>query len=1005
MKTYRKPICTLAAVLAGLSALAGGGSVEMVDCTASSLSLAWSGAADGRMYKVSLFHERNVGGGAGEPVWRESFRGAPSRSGESEDAESYLESIADHSGWQGMHLCFSTQEGSLRLDAEMGDSWLLSPEIDITGVDSPAVSIMLRALVTPRSGDAQAVPVMAVAGGRTNVIGTAVAGRQFSRSWLPIGDGAPRRFRLLLTPAENGFPCDIDVMGVGVYKDYRAGSTERVLDMAVNTTNRVCKLEGLVPREYICRVDALSGNGETEKCVGECKADLINPPSREKSMTVKMLFLVLQIGIIVFAAKLGGMLASVLRMPGVIGELGAGVLIGPYALGKIGFTVWGFDIFEHGIFPLSAGTADFPVSVELYGICTIASVVLLFLSGVETNFKMFLRYSFAGLIIGVGGVVVSFLLGNWCASMPLPWLGDTLLHHFIPIPMFDNLSMFSPPALFMGILGTATSVGITARILSERKKMDSREGVTIMASAVIDDVIGIVVLAIGLGVIKSASGAGAGASGAHSLPWGDVGMVAAKAFGVWLIGTVLGLALARKISFVLKLFKSPVAVATLAFAMALIIASIFQAMDLSLIIGAYVMGLALSRTDIRHLIQENLQSIYTFFVPIFFCVMGMLVDLSQLASRDVLVFGAIYTALSILAKILGCALPAYFCGFNAVGALRIGSGMIPRGEVALIIAGMGLSMGYLDSKVFGIGIMMTLVTTLAAPPALVALFNVKRPGARDDLASTKDSRPVSFKLGSDNAARVMIDRLIAAFRNEGFFTSLLNPEEDIWHVSRDTAEITTRRRGDTIEFECTPEEEAFIGTAIVEICTELNSLAQEFAKPLKSGEIASFMKEGQKARLSGDSDVLHCIRRFIAIPRIDASSVDDLVEKMIAEIVKTNPAAITDAAKAKEAVMTRENAMSTGLDRGLAVPHGRTDAVKDLVGAVAIVGNEHGIPGYPTIDNGPVRIVVLTIAPSQGSAPHLRVMSYLSRKLRENDGIARLSSCKTSSEMMKFLLY
>ena len=351
--------------------------------------------------------------------------------------------------------------------------------------------------------------------------------------------------------------------------------------------------------------------------------------------------------------------------------------------------------------------------------------MLLFLSGIETNLKMFLRFAFTGSLVGIGGVVASFLFGDLCAVYLLPKFLPATFGHLADLPTLQ--AILSPAAMFMGIMSTATSVGITARILSERRKMDTEEGVTIMAGAVIDDVLGIIVLAIGMGIIAASGKAEAGSS----VNWLGIGKVAANAFGVWLGGTVIGILLARRISWLLKFFRSPVAIATLAFGLSLVIAGLFESMGLTLIIGAYVMGLALSRTDLKHLIQENLQSVYTFLVPVFFCVMGMMVDVSALCSKPVLIFGAIYTVLAVAAKVVGCAIPSLFCGFNTLGALRVGAGMIPRGEVALIVAGIGVptvvdGKPILSQEVFGIGILMTLVTTVVAPPCLVALFSTRR---------------------------------------------------------------------------------------------------------------------------------------------------------------------------------------------------------------------------------------------------------------------------------------
>ena len=137
----------------------------------------------------------------------------------------------------------------------------------------------------------------------------------------------------------------------------------------------------------------------------------------DHDMTHKMMVLAIQIGIILFAARLGGMLAEKIKLPSVLGELGAGIVIGPFALGKIPLG----HHFHYGLFPEWA--ANFAISPELYGICTIASIVLLFLAGVETDLKMFMRYSFAGSLVGIGGVVASFIFGDVLAVFLLPKIG------------------------------------------------------------------------------------------------------------------------------------------------------------------------------------------------------------------------------------------------------------------------------------------------------------------------------------------------------------------------------------------------------------------------------------------------------------------------------------------------------------------------------------------------------------------------------------------------------
>ena len=722
------------------------------------------------------------------------------------------------------------------------------------------------------------------------------------------------------------------------------------------------------------------------------------------------MFLVLQIGVIIFAAKLGGMLASLIRLPSILGELAAGILIGPWALGGIGF---GDGLFADGLFHGAAlreiasttGVAFDAASPALYGIATLASVILLFLSGLETNLKMFLKYSFVGSMVGVGGVLVSFLFGDLCAVYLLPEFFENFAF-LKTLPLAEAMTREAP--LYMGIMSTATSVGITARILSEKKKMDSEEGTTIMAGAVIDDVLGLIVLAIGNGIIAANAAMANGGVGENGMDWGSIGLVAAKAFGVWLGATVIGVFAARKIStFLKRFFRSPIVIATMAFGLSLILAGFFEFMGLAMIIGAYVMGLALSRTDLKHMIQETLSPVYTFLVPIFFCVMGMMVDVTQLCSTPVLVFGAIYTVLAVAAKVLGCMLPSMCCGFNALGGLRIGAGMVPRGEVALIIAGIGLSSKYLTQEIFGIGILMTLVTTVVAPPALVALFKPKVRGVRHPKPNHGGSREICFEMEARDIADYVTTKLVAEFRDEGFFTSLLSKEDNIWEIAMDDMEISVRRDGRRILIQCTPEEEAMVMTAWMEVASKVNDLARSISKPMRRDDFDKLLKDSEKAKKGAGRNMLRYLQGFVMLPGFKAATKKEAIEKIVSAIAKECPNHVRDVNAATAAVLKREDSMSTGLDHGIAVPHGRDPSIHGIVGAVAIVDNSQSQSGrciddYKTIDDSPVEIIVLTIANDQAQTPYLQLMANISRVLRVDDGYSRLSKCKTPQEMKMF---
>ncbi len=686
-------------------------------------------------------------------------------------------------------------------------------------------------------------------------------------------------------------------------------------------------------------------------------------------MTHRMMMLAIQLGLLLFVARLGNIVFEKLRLPGVLGELCGGILVGPFMLGK-----YALPGFPHGVFPISS--PDFPISPELYGFCSVAAIVLLFMVGLETDIKLFMRYSLAGTMVGIGGVVFSFIFGDLLAVFLLPML-QTGPHDF-----------FSPPCIFLGIMSTATSVGITARILSEKRKLESPEGVTILAGAVFDDVLGIVLLAVGLGVISASKGPG-------GIDWAHIGVIAAKAIGIWLAATIIGLMAARRISLLLKRFRDQSSIATLALGLALILSGLFEEAKLAMIIGAYVMGLSLSRTDISHVIQENLRPVYALLVPVFFTVMGMLVNVELLGSKTVLGFGLLYTVAAALAKILGCGIPSLFCNFNLRGAARIGFGMLPRGEVALIIAGIGLAAGLLSQEVFGVGVMMTLLTTLLAPPTLVALFKSPASGLRKPVADAR-TEPIVFTFPSTDTAELLVNKLVSAFEREGFFVHTLNNEDHIMQLRKDNVVIGFQWDGPTIVFDCDAREAVFVSTAMIEVLAEFEQAIRELRRPIDHASIVRRLNTG-----AGPSAKRPSLAQFITadalIPDLHATTKEEAIDELLQALDRCN--LLRSVTRAHDAVLEREKSMSTGMQDGVAIPHARTDAVDKLVCAIGM--KPDGID-FAALDGLPSTIFVLTLSPRQSTAPHMQFMATVSNCLDER-GRRALLMCRTASAMHRVL--
>lgn len=691
----------------------------------------------------------------------------------------------------------------------------------------------------------------------------------------------------------------------------------------------------------------------------------------------QMVILVFQLAVIIFAARAGGGLMRRLKLPGVLGELLSGVIIGPYFLGHIPLP---WLNLPHGVFPRIEG---FPVSTELYGFATIASLILLFIVGLETDFRQFLKYSVAGTVIGLGGVAVSFAAG----SLSCVFFGFGENRHF-----------FTPTALFLGALCTATSVGITARILSERKKMDTPEGVTILASAIIDDVLGIIALAIIISLIDVLKVGGDGSIG--GLPWGNITHVAVRTVLVCLAFSALGLCFSSRIGRFLKFFQNPTTFTTMALGLAFFAAGIFETAGLAMIIGAYVMGLSLSKTDIAFIVQERLHNLYDFFVPVFFAVMGMMVDMERLTKWEVIAFGLIFGVLATLAKIIGCAVPALFLNFNMVGAFRIGAGMIPRGEVALIISGIGMSAGILDPDTFGAAIIMTLFTTILAPPILYVALAIPGKGVTVERASD-DFRQSRFPFPSEAVADAATQNILSAFRGEGFFLSMVDSSSRLYHIRKDDLAFSMWRDDTvTIVFSSNRRDVTYIHTVIYESLVEMHQDLDRLKELAKPKEFRRTLRSVTSVRTLPIKEKREILRPDCVIMRLQARTKDAAIHELVRKLdggalpIKCEEDVLTSVAE-------RENAAPTDLEYGVSMPHGRTDAVSSVMAAVGLA--PEGMD-FTCLDGSPARLVILVASPKNTSGPHLHFLASITASLRTKELVDEVLASQNETEVVRKLI-
>ena len=695
-----------------------------------------------------------------------------------------------------------------------------------------------------------------------------------------------------------------------------------------------------------------------------------NGQAPDNSLVSKITFLVFQLALITFAAWTGGLVFKKFKLPGVLGEITAGVLIGPYLLGSL--PIFGFP---QGMFPLQA---DFPLSIELYGIATIASIMLLFLAGLETDINTFLRFSFAGSVVGISGVVFSFILGD---------LTGVILSAVI----FGKQYGFADPVpLFMGVISIATSVGISARILSDKRKMDSPEGITIVSAAMIDDVLGIIILAIVIGIAKSAY-----------IDWNQVSLVASKAIIIWLGFTTLGIIFASRVSIFLKKFKDRATISIMSFALALFLAGIFEKSGLAMIIGAYVMGLSLSRTDLCFIIRDNLSVLQKFFVPIFFCVMGMLVNLKEMASVHILLFGAIYMVVAVLSKLIGCGLPARFLNFNNRGALSIGVGMVPRGEVALIVAGIGLSLRIIPHDIFTISVLMTFVTTLITPSILEKLIDTDKPMLVKKVPSKIEHKEIYYEMPNPETAELILNKVITAFDNEGFYIHMMKIPEFFYQIRKNETFITLKFTPEKLLFTCQPQDASFVHTLFYEVIGEFENIIKNLHSLINKDQVGkSIFAAGNGVKKDGMK-----IHKIISPLAVEYNLRGDTKKKIIAELVDLLiKSGQLNSSKREEVVndlFDRESVVSTGMQDGIALPHIKTRSVKKIISALGI--KKEGVD-FGSLDKKSSNVFVIIIAPKSPSQPYLQYLAEVSKFLISTENRLKMLSANNNDELYSVLL-
>jgi Kef-type K+ transport system membrane component KefB len=378
--------------------------------------------------------------------------------------------------------------------------------------------------------------------------------------------------------------------------------------------------------------------------------------------------LLIVLAMVLAAAKLLGAAAQRLGQPGVLGELLAGVLLGGSALNVL-----------------------HPSEPVMHALSELGVLILLFEIGLHTSLKSLIKVGGTASIVGSVGVVLPFAMGYAVARV---------------------LGVAELPAIVCGASLTATSIGISARVLGDLGRLESPEGQVVLGAAVLDDIIGLIILSVVSGL----------ASGGSVEPL-EIARITAVAVGFIVAALVIGTIVAPPAFKGVDQFRRSAGVlGPVALAFALLLAWLADRSGSAMIIGAFAAGLVLHGTKQRVPIEQSITTLGYYVVPIFFAVVGASVDVRSLMHGPILLVGGSLIAVGVLGKVAAGFSPWWFRGDK----LLVGVAMVPRGEVGLIFAQLGLTTGVLSVQLFSALTLMVMVTTFIAPPWLSRLSGEKR---------------------------------------------------------------------------------------------------------------------------------------------------------------------------------------------------------------------------------------------------------------------------------------
>ena len=377
----------------------------------------------------------------------------------------------------------------------------------------------------------------------------------------------------------------------------------------------------------------------------------------------------ISLAILLFSAKIFAEIFHKFKLPIVLGELLAGIIVSPFALGAI---------------PLFDGKPLVILNETVLQIGGISGIVILFIAGLEITPREFLKGGAASFTVGACGVIVPFFVGYY---------------------VFSLYGIGALQSVLVATALTATSIAISIRVLTELGKMQTREAKLILGAAIVDDILAIAVLSVVTTMVQT---------GNMTPNIVDITFLILKILGIFVALLVGAVIIIPKILHAERLWKSRGSIEGIVTASFFGASAIAAIVGLSPIVGAFAVGMAVASTKIIGRVEEYVEKLEIIFAPLFFAIIGAQVNLTGV-NFNVLFLTSIVVAVAISTKLVGCGLPAMIFLKNRSKATKVGIGMISRGEVGLIVAGIGVTSGALSSNIYTTVIIMVAVTTMITP--------------------------------------------------------------------------------------------------------------------------------------------------------------------------------------------------------------------------------------------------------------------------------------------------